>query len=262
MKPNETLTIKFPALCAGPPSASRRRLPALGNSWAARYRDFHDFPELKLITIETGTLVFTKATFDLGSCPGMRIYLIPELLSAVQRSMEWLDTDELQVAFENNLCRSCWGILAVLIDRRQPVTISSLRVHIETLLPCWPILDQLKYVDTPGEPTSFTNVVKARFVGLTAMWFCQSTGDLGRDLMGALEMLEANAQTRLIVTADWLTQIVATNKRIRHKKALTDPNFVREKLITLESSEREAIEIGTNSAALTFLYELDCEINQ
>ncbi len=235
MNTNQGSSVEFPAFCVADPAAARRRLPALGSTWAARFKESREFPQLETVPVEAGSLVFTESAFDLGGRPGVRIYLVPELLNAVQRALGWSDADEVMAAFETGIRRACWGALSLVTGRRRPDTVGSVRTRIEALLPCWSSLDLFKYVDAPGQPAPLASVVQTRFAGLLAMWLRHPTGDLPRDLMAALESLEAaDAQTRLDAAA-------------------------RQRLAGLDASEREAIETGSDLDALTFLYAIDRE---
>jgi hypothetical protein len=268
MKSNEphngdTLTVDFPAFCVASPDTARRRLSALAARWAARYKESGNFPEFELIAVAAGSLVFTESAMDLGGKPGVRIYLVPELLSAVQQAMGWANFGEIESVFEAMVGRSCWGVLALVAGRRRPHTLSSLRAYIEALQPCWSSLDALRYVGAPPESIPLSLLIERRFAGLLAMWLRQPTGDPMKDLMSALESLEAaTAETRLERAVDRLAQLASANQRVRNKTVLANPSFLRQKLIAVKSGEREAIEFGNNSDALTLLYAIDRELSR
>ncbi len=139
MNTNQGSSVEFPAFCVADPAAARRRLPALGSTWAARFKESREFPQLETVPVEAGSLVFTESAFDLGGRPGVRIYLVPELLNAVQRALGWSDADEVMAAFETGIRRACWGALSLVTGRRRPDTVGSVRTRIKqpTRRPGW-----------------------------------------------------------------------------------------------------------------------------
>lgn len=214
-------------------------MTALAQPMAARFKESGTFPELELVGMADGSLVFTEPATDLGGQPGARIYLIGDLLSAVQKNLGWDNFAEVQRKFEAMVTQSCWGVLALVTGRRRAHTLSSLRECAELLLPCWESLDTLRYVDGPNQPVSFSNLIENRFAGLLAMWLNQATGDTRKNLMAALKSLEdASAETRLSQAVHRLTQLASTNQRVRHKEMLTDAHVIKRRLQEIPMDER------------------------
>jgi hypothetical protein len=250
-------SLQMPEFSVGAPHALRRRLPALAKVWADRYRASGDFPAPVEVLVAPGTLVFTDSTADLSGRDGVRIYLVPELHDAIQQALDWADSETVRSAFGATIRDTCWGKLVLGVLYRRPDSVASLQTRIDSLLSCWDILAQLRYVDFDSTPVSLSDLVKSRFEGLLAMWLPQSSGDVRRDLQAAMAALKAaDTDTRLNRAARRLAQLAAINKRIRAKDKLTDLNFLRSELAQLGPQQRETIEAGS-SEALTFLIGTD-----
>jgi hypothetical protein len=257
---SETDSVVVPSLCMEPPEASRRQLPAMARRWGRQYAASGTFPEVELTPVEAGTLVMTESAFDLGVRPGVRLYLISELRSAVQQAVGWEHAAAVAEAFEAIYRASCWGALA-LVGHRGPDTVAGVRTRMEALRRYWMALDQLRYLDGPTEPISLSELVRARFAGLLAMWLRQPTGVMLTDVAAALDsMVTANAPARQDAVVAWLAKLATASPRLRNKGQLSDPTFLHQKLAELEPSEREAIELGSQGEGLALLYGLDRDL--
>lgn len=251
-------SVEVPVFCVGPPGPLRRRLPKLGADWAAHYRAAGAFPEPELVPAGDGTLVFTEPNADLSGRPGVRIYVVPELLNAVQAALGWADAEAVRAAFEAAVRDRCWGALALAVTNRRPPSVAGLRTRVDALLGCWDALDQLRYVDFHPDPITLAALVQRRFEGLLTMWLPQPAGDTRRDLQAALDALAAaDAEARVSRAVARLAQLAAASKRIRSKDALTDPGTLRREFARLGPQEREAIEAGSTGDALTLLIGTD-----
>jgi hypothetical protein len=249
----------FPAFTTINPDDARRQIAGMAKDWAANYRQSGSFPEPGLVSVPPDTLVFVESISDLSpGREGVRLYLVASLRSAIQEALGWTDFNQVASVFDAAIRGSCWGALALVVTNRKPGSLAGLRTQIESLMPCWDTLTPLRYVDATIDPVTLDEVVRARFAGLITMWLPKPTGDLPRDLVAALEALEAaSPETRLTQAVAWLAQLAATNPRIRHRESLTDPALLHRVLSELEPDEREVIEAGSTSAALTVLYGTD-----
>lgn len=249
----------FPAFTTINPDDGRREIAVLAKDWAANYQQSGSFPVLGLVSVTPGTLVFVESISDLSSGrEGVRLYLVASLRSAVQEALGWINFNHVGTVFDAAIRGSCWGALALIVTNRKPASLTGLRTQIESLMPCWDMLTSLRYIDATVDPVTLDEVVRARFTGLITMWLLKPTGDILRDLVAALEALEAaSPETRLTQSVAWLAQLAATNTRIRHREAMTDPALLNQVLSELEPDEREAIEAGSTSVALTVLYGTD-----
>jgi hypothetical protein len=161
-------------------------------------------------------------------------------------------------AFERALRRLPSGALAFGLDARAPDSLAKLRLRIDGLVSNWTDFDRFEYVDVTVKPISFATVVERRFQGLLKMWRDDDSGDLHRDLPVALASAEnATATTRTERAMGLLRDIISTNARIRNKEKLRDTKFLNDELAALAPDEREAIELGSMTAVLTFLYGTD-----
>lgn len=253
--------LEFPDFCMRPPSEGRRLITNLSVSLANEYRKNNIFTEIKTVRVEVGTPVFMESEFDLSARGGIRIYRTQELLAAIQRALGWVDSEKVRVAFETTIRRSCWGVLAVVVGRNHPNDVRDLRLLIEAVESCWSGLGNLRYVNHPTELISLSSLLQDRFSGLLAMWARHPTGNVIPDLLAALATLEtASDEDRADVSACWLAKLAANNTRIRHKNKLASSSLLRQHFVALEQFERNSIELGSQSTALTFLYGLDREL--
>lgn len=255
-------TLVVPAFCIGTPDQVRPGLPAIAARWAEHYRETRQFPTPDVVPLGRETLVFTNSTADLSGQPGVRIYLVSELLDLIQRALDWTEPELVRGKFEDTLRQTCWGTLVLAATHRRPDTLVSLQNRVDRLLGCWTTLAQIRYVDFDSTPVRFSDLIQNRFDGLIAMWLAQPTGDVRTDLHAALSALKAaDAEIRVERALKRLAQLAATSKRVRNKDKLTDPDFLRSELAKIKADEREAIEVGS-SEALTFLIGTDRMLSQ
>jgi hypothetical protein len=276
-------SLLVPAFTYGDRTTCQRKMKAEAKKWAKRYLEQGDFPEVKLIPIAPGSLVFTDedaANFighgysysedrntvfiDLGAKQqGLNVqwrwYMINKLQSEAS-SMLKQDRDEYDAflrAFETHVGRYPWGALVVAIKHAMYNSIEAVSRRVEAVFRFWELLDTVKYINVFKRRLSLGEIMAFHFQDHVAMWVDQPTGNIRIDLRTAIDQMrkasEDEIRARLIKR---LRELVDIERDLKHRDWLKSPGVIEAELIATENRKREWYEDLTSGHNGGFLYNL------
>jgi hypothetical protein len=286
--PTDPNALLFPAFIYGDKTTCRRKMKAEAKKWAKCYVESREFPELKMVPIPAGSIVFTDETLanfvgagysfsadrrgvvisanpeQKGLHIQWRAYMLEKLQFEAERATD-LNRAEcfpFRSAFVPLVCRYAWGAIAAATCYALLNSIERTVPRIEGVLRHWEALDTLRYIDFDQRPISLAELMVYYFKGHIAMWVDDVTGNVKADLQTAIDqMRDASEEEIRVRLVHRLRQLVDNDEeKLEHRDWLKSPGVMEAALEAKRQIGQDLYDdltSGQLTAQRSFLHHLD-----
>jgi hypothetical protein len=225
----------FPALLFGPyasvQAAVKREAKRLAKGYSGR-----SFPEMSLIPVERGSLIFCNGFSDLPRTSAeWRPYLLSVLRGEIYEKLAW--EEQAVLDFDDQISQFSWGALFGITGHIAPSSLARMQVRICSVLRSWPVLQELKFVDRELTPILLPELLGNHLEGTLDMWSPEWTGVTESLLAQTAQAMKvagvAEIRARL---AKRLGELAAQEPKVRNARLFQDPSWLASQLDSLDEA--------------------------
>ncbi|PTL84914.1 hypothetical protein [Vitiosangium sp. GDMCC 1.1324] len=267
MTPDQSSVLEFPAWLYDTIAAIRRKARAEGRWWAREYRKTGAFPlPRQMRQVPPGeVLVMHSAAEDFdGSRPRWRMHMFGDVFMDLNEGVPKEERQRMRDAFESFCLGTPWGALHYTVSPSPPRSAERVANRLASVLRFWDVLQGPRYVyRLPGTHHTIDGLMEYIYRKTLEAWCPGGPASVREHMALTVErMARATREDCLEAVLRVMPVVVEANTDLKHREALSDPDFLRERLSALPPEDFEDISSADRYAVNGQLYVWDRELGR
>lgn len=264
MAPGPYSPLSLPSFLRGSYSEVQQKAHEEGLRCGRQYLKESCFPlPQALLEVPPGEVVVANDAVDFNrKRPAWRLHRVPHVLSGLSEALDWQDTNPLRDAYEAFCRETTWGALYFAIGRTSPHGSERMSLRFQSLLRFWEPLESVRYLfSSPSTALTLGELAEKSCSWATDAW-CPVGGDSVRErLKTAVErMSRATREDSMEAILRQLSRVLILVRDLKHREAVADPSFLRQRLSLLDSAAFERVSGAHPGSLIEKLYDWDHEL--
>ncbi|HYO72052.1 MAG TPA: hypothetical protein VEU33_38855 [Archangium sp.] len=266
MTPEQPPVLEFPAWLSGTLAASRRPARDEGRWWAREYLKTGAFPQprrMRQVLPGEVLVMHSGADFDRGD-PLWRMHMFGEVFMGLEEGVPEEELPRMNDAFESFCLCTPWGALCQAVFPPRLRSAERVANRLAVLLRFWEVLQGPRYAFWSFEQKYTLDELMDDIYRKTLEAWCPAGPAAVREHLALTveRMARATREECEQAVLRVIPFLVDVNTDLKHREALSDPDFLRERLRTLPPEKFEDVSSADKYAVTRQLYIWDRELGR
>jgi hypothetical protein len=266
MVPRKPPSLQMPSFLHGLYPTVQQKAREEGLRCGARYREDGTFPApQRMLEVPPGEVVVTQNVVDFQhERPSWRLYMVSEVMNGLWEALNWPNTFEVDDRYEAFCRETAWGALYFAIARTAPKSAERTALRLQALLRFWEPLQSARYLfSTPNDALTLEDLMESSCDWAMDAWCPVGEGSVRARLETAAErMARATREDSIEAIFREMPRALAYARQLKHRDAIADPAFQRERLATLDPQAFERVSGAYTGGLIELLHDWDYELGK
>lgn len=256
--------LELPAMLHGHPGDIRRALRSQGKAWAREYLKKGVFtPPRSMLQVPPDELLEMRSGLLFDDIPRWRIHMFSNVFMSLNEHAPREQCARMEEAFESFCLTTPWGALYHAVTPPPLRSAERMARRLAALLRCWDVLQGPRYVFWPLRQDTLEELMERLYRKTLEAWCPHGSASVREHLALVVErMTRATREDCMQAVLRLMPVLVAEDTQFKHREALGDPGFLRERLSTLAAKDFEDVSSAHPSAVTTQLADWDRGLGQ
>jgi len=238
--------LEFPAMLHGSSSTIRRAVETQGKAWAREYLKTGSFTQpRRMLQVPSGEplVMHSAAEFEFMSRSSWRIHLFVSVFMSLNDGVPKEERQRMEESFEAFCLSTPWGALYHAVSPPPPRSAQRMAGRLAALLRFWDVLQGPRYAyRVPDTHHTLEDLVEYIYRETLEAWCSGGPASVREHLALTVErMARATREDCMEAVLRVIPAVVRANAALKHREALNDPGFLRERLAALPSEDFESL---------------------
>ncbi|MCY1083518.1 hypothetical protein [Archangium lansingense] len=244
MTTDQSPVLEFPAWLHGTTAAILRKVRAEGHWWAREYLETGAFPQpRKMRQVLPGELLVVRSggEFDLGRTRWW-LHMFGEVFMGLNEGVPEEERQRMEAAFESFCLSTPWGALYRAVSPLPPHSAVHMANQLASVLRFWEVLQGPRYAFWPGSKYTLDELMEEIYGKTLEAWCPGGPAPVREHLALTVEhMARATREECMEAVLRVMPVVVERDADLKHREALRDPDFLRERLRALPPEDFEDV---------------------
>lgn len=259
-------SLLMPSFLHGSYRAVHQKSREEGLRYGERYRMTGSFslPQ-ELMEVCTGELVIAHEVVDFQrDRPAWRLYMTGNVADGLHEALDWQDSRQVGDAFEECCREAAWGALYFAIAHEPPMNAVRVALRLRAVLHFWEELQSARYLfSSPDTALSLEELMNASNGWALEAWASGGEGPLRTRLKAAAERMgQATREDCIEIILQQMPRALSHAQGLKHRRVLTDPGFLRQRLSALEEASLAPISAAWPAMLIRQLHMWDRQLEK
>ncbi|WP_375767801.1 hypothetical protein NR798_39965 [Archangium gephyra] len=264
MASKQPSSLQLPSFLRGLYSSVHQNSKKEGLRCGEQYRKDGAFSAPRqMLEVSPGEVVLTHGVADFQhERPAWRLYMLSNVMSGMYEALNWQNTFQVDDPYEAFCRENAWGALYFATSQDAPRSAERTALRLQAVLRFWEPLQSARYLfKTLGAALTLEELMVASCGWALDAWCPAGDTSVHARLKTAAErMARATREECLEAIFRELPRALAYARNLKHRDALADPTFQRERLASLDPLAFERVSGACTSDLLEKLYDWDHEL--
>ncbi|MCY1078261.1 hypothetical protein [Archangium lansingense] len=266
MTPEQSSVLEFPAWLYGTIAAIRRKARAEGRWWAREYLKTGAFPQprqMRQVPPGEVLLMHSGADFDTGD-PRWRMHMFGAVFMDLNEGVPKEERQRMREAFESFCLGTPWGALEYTVSPSPPRSAERVANRLASVLRFWEVLQGPRYAFWSFEQKYTLDELMEDIYGKTLEAWCPGGPASVREHLALTveRMARATREDCLEAVLRVMPVVVEMDADLKHREALSDTDFLRERLRALPPKDFEDVSSADKYAVSGQLWAWNRELGR
>jgi hypothetical protein len=266
MNTEHSPVLEFPAWLYGTKAAIRRKASDEGRWWAREYLKTGAFPQprrMRQVLPGEVLVMHSGADFDRGD-PLWRMHMFGEVSMDLDEGVPEEELPRMRDAFESFCLSTSWGALCQAVFPPRLRSAERVANRLAVLLRFWEVLQGPRYAFWSFEQKyTLEELMDDIYRKTLEAWCPGGPASVREHLSLSVErMARATREECEQAVLRMIPFLLDVNTDLKHREALSDPDFLRERLLALPPEKFEDVSSADKYAVTRQLYAWDRELGR
>jgi hypothetical protein len=264
MTMEQTPVLEFPAMLYGSAAAIRRKVRAEGQWWAREYLKTGAFPQPRQMRqVPPGeVLVMHSAELD-STRPRWRIFQFTGVFMGLNEGLQEEERQRTEDALESFCLSTPWGALYHAVSPPPPRSAERMANRLASMLSFWDVLQGPRYAYRLPNTHTIDGLMEYIYRKTLEAWCPGGPSSIREHMAMAVErMSRATREDCMDAVLRLMPDLVEVITDFKHREALRDTSFLRERLAALSPKDFEDFSSAYIYTVAIQLADWDRELGQ
>ncbi len=236
--------LEFPAMLYGTTATIRREVRAAGQWWAREFLKTGVFPQPRqMLQVQPGEVLVMHAgaEFDLGSTRWW-MHMFVGVFTSLDEGVPDEQRQRAEEAFESFCLSTPWGALYQAASPPPPRSARRMANRLASVLGFWEVLQGPRYAFWYGKKYTLEELMDDLYRKTLEAWCPGGPASVREHLALVVErMARATREECVEAVLRVIPGLVEGDRDLKHHEVLSDPDFLRERLLALPPKRFESI---------------------